>query len=87
MVSTSEIKQTVPSIEVIPVDTTGAGDAFIGGFIYQLAAMDCKRENFSDLIDTVDRLEKALTFASCCGAHAASHKGAFTSLPGLTDLP
>jgi len=82
---TSNGEITPPAVTM--VDSTAAGDAFIGGFIYQLAAMDCKRENFTDLIGTVDRLEKALTFASCCGAHAASHKGAFTSLPGLTDLP
>ncbi len=26
----------VPSIKVVPVDTTGAGDAFVGALIYQL---------------------------------------------------
>ena len=30
-------KVTVPSIPVIPIDTTGAGDAFVGAVLYQLS--------------------------------------------------
>lgn len=32
------------------------------------------------------RLESILTFASACGAHAVTHAGAFTSLPGIDDV-
>lgn len=76
---------TPPTVKM--VDSTAAGDAFIGGFIYQLAAMDCQHSELNTLLNTPDRLEKALRFASYCGAHAVSHKGAFTSLPGINDLP
>jgi fructokinase len=31
--------ETIPSIQVKPVDTTGAGDAFVGAVLYQLSAL------------------------------------------------
>ncbi|WP_428036335.1 carbohydrate kinase family protein [Amphritea sp.] len=77
---------TVTPPRVSMVDSTAAGDAFIGGFIYQLAAMDCLPGDLNTLLNTPDRLEQALRFASHCGAYAVSHKGAFTSLPGIDDL-
>lgn len=77
---------TVTPPRVTMVDSTAAGDAFIGGFLFQLAQMDCDRNTLSSLLSTPDRLEEALTFASRCGAFAVSHKGAFTSLPELKEL-
>ena len=32
-----KIKTTIPSIPVKPIDTTGAGDAFVGAVLYQLS--------------------------------------------------
>ncbi len=32
------VTEVIPSIPVVPVDTTGAGDAFVGAVLYQLAA-------------------------------------------------
>lgn len=37
MLGTSKGMETVPSIKVQPVDTTGAGDAFVGAVLYQLS--------------------------------------------------
>jgi fructokinase len=35
----------IPSIPVKPVDTTGAGDAFVGALLYQLSNLPtCNRE-------------------------------------------
>lgn len=33
-----ELKGRVPGIEVNAIDTTGAGDSFVGGLLYALAA-------------------------------------------------
>ncbi len=56
----------VPTTEVKPVDTTGAGDAFFGGF---LAKIDGK------IIDE-QVIKDALVFANECGAKATQFKGA-----------
>ena len=36
--SAQEFKGRVPGVKVKPVDTTGAGDAFVSGIIYSLAS-------------------------------------------------
>lgn len=66
----------VPSFEVESIDTTGAGDAFIGAFLYQLM----KYGNF-----TVD-YEEALRFAHATAAIVVSKKGSMESLPTLHDV-
>jgi ribokinase len=57
----------VPSFKVDVIDTTAAGDAFIGGLAVSLV------ENRS--------LEKALIYANACGALATTKFGAQPSLP------
>ncbi len=57
----------MPAYEVEPVDTTAAGDAFVGGLAAALAAGE--------------PLERALRFASAAGALAATRPGAQPSLP------
>jgi fructokinase len=42
---------TIPSIPVKPVDTTGAGDAFIGAVLYQLS--DFSFEKFNHTLSTM----------------------------------
>ena len=56
-----------PAVEnVVCVDTTGAGDSFVGGFLYGLA------NDFT--------LEKCAAFANECGAKAIEKVGAITWL-------
>ena len=38
LISVQEFKGRVAGVEVKPVDTTGAGDAFVSGIIYSLAS-------------------------------------------------
>jgi len=72
-----------PQVEC--VDSTAAGDAFIGGFIYQLAAQSVAPAALADWLGSA-ALDDALNFASRCGAHAVSLPGAFPSLPGRASL-
>ena len=69
------------------VDSTAAGDCFIGGFLFKLAHQDVTTNNFVELCNNTAQLESSLVFATHCGAHAVSKKGAFTSLPTMADLP
>lgn len=62
-------------------DTTAAGDAFVGGLLYQLA-MNAKTANgLKDMSET--SLHSAIAFAVACGACAVTKLGAYPSLPDL----
>lgn len=71
---------TPPETDV--VDTTAAGDAFTGGFLFALAEQD----NPKEALTNQDRLEEMVLFASRCGAFTVARQGAFTALPTLEDL-
>lgn len=71
---TKQFKGMVPSIPVKAVDTTGAGDAFVGGLLYNLA---CDVNLYQD----EERLREALLFANACGALTVTEKGAIPALP------
>ncbi|WP_105169534.1 carbohydrate kinase family protein [Pseudoalteromonas sp. T1lg23B] len=63
--------------QVTAIDTTAAGDAFIGGFLSQLA----NQSNPLQAIGCEQTLTAAISYASRCGAYATTIKGAFSSLP------
>ncbi len=73
-----------PNVQM--VDSTAAGDAFVGGLLYRLAELDMSVAGLEGLGTDQQRLESILAFASACGAHAVTHAGAFTSLPGIEDV-
>ena len=82
LLSTQNTKHTIPSIPVNPVDTTGAGDAFIGCLLYQIANLHDPMEILKDtglLIDMVKKANKA-------GALTTTNFGAIPSLPNLEQL-
>ena len=77
----------VPKIS--PIDTTGAGDSFISGFLFSLAQAVEENENLNTLFDVIEQREHistAVLFGSKCGAFTCLKKGAFTALPKITDL-
>lgn len=69
-----EFKGRVPGMKVKTVDTTGAGDAFMGAILYRLAA-------HSNLYEDEDKLRDALIFANACGALTVTANGAIPALP------
>ncbi|TWI57960.1 aminoimidazole riboside kinase [Halalkalibacter nanhaiisediminis] len=71
----------VPAMKVQTVDTTGAGDAFVSGILYQL-----NEENGSVEELSLDRWKEIVRFASVSGALAASTRGAMTALPTLEEV-
>ena len=64
------------------VDTTAAGDAFTGGFLFALA----EQPNVRSALQNQETLEQLCLFASKCGAFTVGRQGAFTALPTMADL-
>ncbi|WP_050613453.1 carbohydrate kinase family protein [Bacillus testis] len=60
-------------------DTTGAGDAFIGGLLYALSAHHVNLDNLESILH--DHQEDILAFANASGALTASVKGAIHAAP------
>ncbi|MCA0985355.1 aminoimidazole riboside kinase [Halobacillus yeomjeoni] len=80
-VFTKEGHRFIPSMKVEAVDTTGAGDAFVSGILYQLSERDQTVEQLN-----LDDYEEITRFASVSGALAASTKGAMTALPTRSEV-
>eukprot|EP01018_Ginkgo_biloba_P028532 Gb_30584 [translate_table: standard] len=72
---TKDFSGRVNGLKVEAVDTTGAGDAFVGGILSQLA---CDISLYQD----EKRLREALKFANACGAITVQERGAIPALPG-----
>ena len=82
MVSTANTEQIVPSISVKPIDTTGAGDAFIGCLLQQIATLDTTYQLLSDNECLIEMVKKA----NIAGAITTTNYGAIASLPTKEDL-
>jgi len=66
--------------KVKAVDTTAAGDSFVGGLLFQLSHAGSCLE-LVDWLSNTTTLETKLEFASKCGAYTVQRKGAFSALP------
>ncbi len=76
-VSMEKKQKIVPSIKVSPVDTTGAGDAFIGCLLYQIAQLN----NFNRISHEAELLLRMVKKANKAGALTATQYGAIAALP------
>ncbi|MEF2964994.1 PfkB family carbohydrate kinase [Paenibacillus sp. M1] len=71
----------VPGFQVKPIDTTGAGDAFLGCLLYKIL------ETGSSLYDlTNQQMISMLTFANAGGALATTRKGALGAMPTTEEI-
>ncbi|MGB7395697.1 MAG: PfkB family carbohydrate kinase, partial [Pricia sp.] len=77
LVSSGGERKTIGSIKVDPVDTTGAGDAFIGCLLYQISKLDDPFEILKQTESLMDMVEKA----NRAGAITTTDYGAIPSLP------
>jgi len=72
----------IPSIAVEAVDTTGAGDAFIGCLLYLLSAL----EDPSEVMGNFEFLMEMVRTANAAGALTTTQFGAIPALPNQQDL-
>lgn len=69
------------ALRVVAVDTTAAGDAFIGGLLSRLQEAGIDAGRFDAFLADTEALERCLRYASACGAFAVTRHGAFAALP------
>ena len=70
----------IPSIKITQVDSTGAGDSFVGAVLKQVAEIEDKK-NIS-----MEELKKIITFANKVGAITCTNYGAIDSMPTLEEV-
>lgn len=76
----------VAGFQVATVDTTAAGDAFIGGLLAELARAGVRAADFAGFTADSPTLESSLRFASACGALATTRHGAFEAMPSRAEV-
>jgi fructokinase len=71
---TKDFKGSVSGFSVKTIDTTGAGDAFVGSLLVSIA-----KDN--SIFENEEKLRQALKFSNACGAICTTQKGAIPALP------
>ncbi|MGN0194234.1 MAG: carbohydrate kinase [Pseudoramibacter sp.] len=79
MLKTKDIQAFAPAMNVYAVDTTGAGDAFWGAILYQIANQGLDGLN-------PDNSKRVLRFANIVGGLCVEKRGGVTSMPSITDI-
>ncbi|KAL4566215.1 hypothetical protein LXL04_030327 [Taraxacum kok-saghyz] len=75
---TKTLKGKVAGYSVKAVDTTGAGDSFVGSILCSIAKDD-------SIFTDEGKLTEALKLANACGAICTTKKGAIPALPSISD--
>nr|Q9SX54.2 PUTATIVE PSEUDOGENE: RecName: Full=Putative fructokinase-8 [Arabidopsis thaliana] len=71
---TKDFHGSVETFHVDAVDTTGAGDSFVGALLNQIV-------DDQSVLEEEERLRKVLRIANACGAITTTKKGAIPALP------
>lgn len=82
LLSNGKDREIIPSIPVTSIDSTGAGDAFVGAALYQLANTDQIQSVDADFV----KLREIVAFANKVGALVCTKIGAIDALPSLDEI-
>ncbi|HBR1298337.1 TPA: carbohydrate kinase [Klebsiella pneumoniae] len=69
----------IPTVKIDAIDSTGAGDAFIGGLLYQIS-------QDSSILNSTDKLKECVSFANKVGALTCNKMGAISALPTIEQV-
>ena len=83
---TPDMQGTAPSFRVPTVDTTAAGDAFVGGVLHALAERGASGAGFAAFCRDRAAIDAVLRFGAAVGALAVTRKGAFAAMPTLDEV-
>lgn len=81
---TKKAKAQVAGHQVKAKDTTGAGDAFMGSFLYQLFADNIDTENIGKI--TTEQMKRYLAFSNTYCAKSVQKEGAIASYPTMEEM-
>ena len=79
LISNGKDKKIIPSIKIRSIDSTGAGDAFVGGVLYKIS----QRKNYNISFEEMCEIIK---FSNKVGAITCKTIGAISSLPTLEEV-
>ncbi|MFD9625512.1 carbohydrate kinase family protein [Peribacillus muralis] len=82
LVSNGKKQSIISSIHVKSIDSTGAGDAFIGALLHRIS----NEENLSIFLDDYTKHEEMVAFANKVGALTCTKIGAISALPTLDEV-
>ena len=76
----------LPCYPVDAVDTTAAGDAFVGGLLCRLAELGTASDRIDQLVTELPRLHAILRYAAACGALTVTRQGSFAAMPSEDEV-
>jgi fructokinase len=82
LLSNGNRNEIVESIPVTSIDSTGAGDAFVGATLFRLA----KTEHIKSIYKDFEQLRDIVAFANKVGALVCTKIGAIEALPGIKEV-
>ncbi|MBP1156401.1 MULTISPECIES: carbohydrate kinase [unclassified Paenibacillus] len=82
LISSNGQHAVIPSVPIKSVDSTGAGDSFVGATLFQLA----QAKEPAGLCDDFDELKRIIAFSNKVGAIVCTKVGAIAALPSLEEV-
>ncbi|MBK1810440.1 carbohydrate kinase [Clostridium sp. YIM B02505] len=82
MITDGKAIEVVESISITSIDSTGAGDAFVGAVLYELAKSESPKVNVRDM----ESMKAIIAFANKVGAIVCTKMGAIAALPDLEEV-
>ena len=76
----------LPGYAVDVVDSTAAGDAFVGGLLCCLAELPAGPARLDQLVTELPRLHAMLRFAAAAGALTVTRTGSFSAMPSGAEV-
>lgn len=74
--------EIIKSIKIKSIDSTGAGDAFVGAILYKLSLAENAKEAAKDF----DKVKEIVSFANKVGALVCTKLGAISAIPTLEEV-
>ncbi|MFH5186509.1 PfkB family carbohydrate kinase [Paenibacillus sp. TAB 01] len=76
----------VPGVRVKAVDTTGAGDSFVGAMLFQLAEQGIEADGIESAFSDDAKVKEMFSFANQVGAITTTRRGAIPALPTMAEV-
>lgn len=77
---------SAPTFSVRVLDTTAAGDAFVGGWLKALIERGVGRDSLGAFLGQRTQLTECLRYAAACGALTTTRHGAFAAMPSEDEV-